>query len=1308
MFRLVFDIASLALPESYRNLLIDFNLTSPSQTQSQTNPAYIHFNDSTQNDTPDETSRFDSQLIASSSSSNQITSLTIQPAYQLSPRATQDLISRLDATPPILPQNIANIITVATIAARLGLRSTSFFAELVVESIRYSTNTTVGLTRRALTSAVGGARSNHLTSPDHFLELTENDMELTYFQLLDRYTNLGIYTVHHIFTLTELFAMAGLNLTQSAISTGFGTAEASVKVMDSIFGSNESSRALSAIIMLVRREFLHDPRFTPSHINTLTGLISLTKAMTAFACLQLATSRRSMANMKMRVVWDATVMDEAEVETKIFGNGTIDYDLGTRAAEVLIREAKALREERAQSAASQNKLDSVPSSAAQESTHNPTKDQHQNYSITELQTTSASGNTWHNDQGVTSATRWSISRSNSHTSVPILTCTGSDGKNQFGGHDTSDSGLDEDINRTLLNTPHSWTDSEQHAIVPSSYEQIPVNQLVEPNEHQGDSPLYQITTTITTTTATTVRPVNDMHSKVNPSSGYERLQAFHSCQRPFEKTMDGYFECIPHQTLTDAIATAPSRSYHHSQEEEWIEFSSQEFEGVTTGVDHLAMNSFNQNSCSNCEPNASRLGLRAPPSTPNLERPKTLGILMRTMSSRRRTRYHASASCDFDNVGLGFESLPTIQFEECPTSRSLPNSLPTSPRQPFLHSFSSITRNAIHSRSRTYSGTMPVLAESETGSQSAPPSSDEICQVPDQVIQSSSSPTITPPPVPLSITITDPTEGNQHQTDEKHWSKTPSTFAIEAPLKTDAQSTNNHPITQAFSPNPKPPQSCYPPNSLVTNLSYFMKFSSAAYGQQFLRVMGLGSDSFNYPNTRKHSGNHHAFASHVGLPVDQILYSSFADSQPTLGNSVLSPLVHYIAVDHSVKSIVLTCRGTLGLSDILVDLTCQYEPILVEGGDPEKAYLAHSGMLHSALRLRHQSSLVHQELRQALLDHPDYGLIITGHSLGGGVASLLAVLFSTRSEVYLNELSLEEEEPPRRREPRIPITTKFVTSFKSGLPPGRPIHCYCYGPPAVSSIDLSEYLLGLVTSVCNGIDVVPTLSLGVLHDFKNVAVSIYDEEKISGEIVSKVIGLYSKRSPKNNDTQDQKDEDFPELSDWFWSLKSTMKAASDSEKLYPPGEVWHVEKYEVYPNIKEEEELKKKEAEVKAETEELKKTEEGSGVMMPHEEKKACTMTNANPNPSGMITVAKSWLNFGKLEAQLKKINGISGSSSSSKSKKRGGKRVVLRRCDDLVARFSEPIFGKTMFHDHLPTQYEIALGVLEEAINPKLKKKKT
>ena len=97
--------------------------------------------------------------------------------------------------------------------------------------------------------------------------------------------------------------------------------------------------------------------------------------------------------------------------------------------------------------------------------------------------------------------------------------------------------------------------------------------------------------------------------------------------------------------------------------------------------------------------------------------------------------------------------------------------------------------------------------------------------------------------------------------------------------------------------------------------------------------------------------------------------------------------MHYIAVDHPVKSIVLTCRGTLGLQDVLVDLTCDYINITVEDGEPDERYFVHSGMYHSAVQLTERSSTVHQTLIDALTRYPDYGLIICGHSLGGGVAA---------------------------------------------------------------------------------------------------------------------------------------------------------------------------------------------------------------------------------------------------------------------------------------------------------------------------------
>ncbi|KAJ2683348.1 hypothetical protein H4R19_007010, partial [Coemansia spiralis] len=115
-------------------------------------------------------------------------------------------------------------------------------------------------------------------------------------------------------------------------------------------------------------------------------------------------------------------------------------------------------------------------------------------------------------------------------------------------------------------------------------------------------------------------------------------------------------------------------------------------------------------------------------------------------------------------------------------------------------------------------------------------------------------------------------------------------------------------------------------------------------------------------------------------------------------NPSIHALVHYIAVDHATRSVVLACRGTLGISDLFIDMLCEYETVRLPGhaaAMSEPAELrAHSGMWHSALLLADPSSEVFREVAEALRLYPEYGLVITGHSLGGGVASLLTLLWS--------------------------------------------------------------------------------------------------------------------------------------------------------------------------------------------------------------------------------------------------------------------------------------------------------------------------
>jgi hypothetical protein len=137
--------------------------------------------------------------------------------------------------------------------------------------------------------------------------------------------------IHHTFTLAELFTMSGFYLTLNTIQTGFHAAEESVRMFDSILGSNESSRALSSIITLVRTELTReDSRFGPTGLlaeqdreteekqhkkGTISSLTALTKALTAFACLQMATHRRTLRELKQRVVYDCTVVIDRQENT---------------------------------------------------------------------------------------------------------------------------------------------------------------------------------------------------------------------------------------------------------------------------------------------------------------------------------------------------------------------------------------------------------------------------------------------------------------------------------------------------------------------------------------------------------------------------------------------------------------------------------------------------------------------------------------------------------------------------------------------------------------------------------------------------------------------------------------------------------------------------------------------------------------------------------------------------------------------------------------------------------------------------------
>ncbi|KAF7715342.1 Uncharacterized protein PECH_001406 [Penicillium ucsense] len=367
----------------------------------------------------------------------------------------------------------------------------------------------------------------------------------------------------------------------------------------------------------------------------------------------------------------------------------------------------------------------------------------------------------------------------------------------------------------------------------------------------------------------------------------------------------------------------------------------------------------------------------------------------------------------------------------------------------------------------------------------------------------------------------------------------------------------------------------FPERHFVQNIRRFCRFSSASYGTNALKVMGASQGTKSLPATLSDSHEHDAFTDYAGLPPSTILLSSYID--PAGGTNAAGetesgfPLVHYLSIDHDSKAIVLTLRGTWGFEDILTDMTCDYDDLEWQG----KSWKVHKGMHASAKRLLEGGGgRVMTTLRAALEEFQDYGVVLCGHSLGGGVAALLAILISEPSGSLTGTSFVTAAYEPRPRYRRVTVDSESSQSVPVApmtdntpiydLPSGRPIHVYAYGPPAVMSPFLRRATRGLVTTVVNGSDVVPWLSLGVLHDMHAVASMFKRDvsgarshvrqrlhESLRQNIIHK---FYVNQPPNVLHAGDGVGEDM-----WAWKTLGQLRDEMRAPKLVPPGEVFVVE-----------------------------------------------------------------------------------------------------------------------------------------------------
>lgn len=363
----------------------------------------------------------------------------------------------------------------------------------------------------------------------------------------------------------------------------------------------------------------------------------------------------------------------------------------------------------------------------------------------------------------------------------------------------------------------------------------------------------------------------------------------------------------------------------------------------------------------------------------------------------------------------------------------------------------------------------------------------------------------------------------------------------------------------------------YPERHFVQNIRRFCRFSSASYGANALKVMGVQTTK-SLPQATLDTNEHSDFSDHAGLPPSTILLSSFVD--PAGGSNAAGetesgfPLVHYLSIDHDSKALVLTLRGTWGFEDILTDMTCDYDELDWQG----KTWKVHKGMHASAKRLLEGGGgRVMITLRAALEEFQDYGIVLCGHSLGGGVAALLATMISEPSTAQTGTSFVTASYQPASHALLLAADARASANATPDqappaydLPAGRPIHVYAYGPPAVMSPHLRLATRGLITTVVNGQDVVPTLSLGILHDMHTVSLAFKSDvsgakshvrqrlhHRLRESIVHK---FYVNQPPLVINAGDGVGEDV-----WAWKTLGLLRDEMRAPKLQPPGEVFVVE-----------------------------------------------------------------------------------------------------------------------------------------------------